>query len=626
MMDCMATISEALAIALQHHQAGRLQAAEQIYRRILAAEPCHAESHNNLGVMFRERGMLDEAIACYRQALKSKPDLVDAHYNLGLTLRSQGKLDEAIACYRRALELSPDFVKAHNSLGVAFSTSGQLDEAIACYRRALELNPEYAEAHSNLGAAFSERGMLDEAVACYRRALGVQPASAETHVNLGSAFNELGNLDEAIACYRRALELKPDYPEAHSNLVFTLQYGAGITPAQVSRACDDFDRQHAAPLRSTWRPHANPRQPERPLRLGFVSADFRRHPVGYFYLRALECLREEDCQLVCYSATDREDDFTTRFRAAAHAWRAVGGFSDSALAEQIRADGVDILFDLASHAAANRLLVFARKPAPLQIAWAGPTGLSAMDYVLADAHLIPPGTEGDYREKPLRMPDAYACYEPPLESPPVTSLPALDRGYVTFGCLNNLAKITPQVTETWAQILRRLPASRLVIRYGDAASNASIHDRLRARFAGLAIPPDRIRLVGLAPYRRRLDLYGEIDLALDPFPFSGCTTTCEALWMGVPSVTCPGNTYLSRQSTSILRTVGLDEFVTQNVPDYVARAVALAEDLPRLAALRPGVRQRMAASPLCDGKRFAANMMGLLRDVWRDWCNAPRSA
>jgi protein O-GlcNAc transferase len=515
----MATISEALVIAIQHHRAGRLQVAEEIYRRILAAEPDRAEAHNSLGVLFRDRGMFDEAVACHRRALAAAPTWADAHNNLGCVL------------------------------------------------------------------------------------------------------NDLGRPDEAVACYRRALELNPSDAEAHSNMVFTLQYCCGIGPAQVSQAQAAFDRQHAAALRSTWRPHANLRRPERTLRLGFVSANFKRHPVGYFYLRALEGLREEDCQIVCYATDAREDDFTARFRAAAHVWRVVAGSSDAAIAEQIRADGVDMLFDLAGYAAANRLLLFARKPAPMQVGWAGPTGVSGMDYVLADQHLIPPGAEGNYREQVLRMPDAYACYEPPREAPPVMPLPARDGQHVTFGSVNNLAKMTPEVLEAWSQILGRLPGARLVIRYMHAAATASTRDRLRASFARHGVDPRRVDLIGYASYGQRLDLYGEIDLALDPFPFSGCTTTCEALWMGVPTVTCLGETYLSRQSASILRTVGLDEFVAQNVSDYVARAVAFAADVPRLAALRAGLRQRMAASPLCDGQRFADHMMRLLRAAWRDQCN-----
>jgi predicted O-linked N-acetylglucosamine transferase (SPINDLY family) len=298
----------------------------------------------------------------------------------------------------------------------------------------------------------------------------------------------------------------------------------------------------------------------------------------------------------------------------------VPGLSDEDLAERIRADQVDMLFDLASHAMGNRLLVFARKPAPIQIAWAGPTGLSAMDYLLTDSYLVPPGEERHYRETVLRLPDAYACYERPADAPPVGPLPALQRGYVTFGSSNNLSKITPRVIRTWAQILGRVPNARLVLRYGAATANRDTQQRFGDLFAAAGIEADRLHWVGWTPYAQRFDVYGEIDLTLDPFPFSGCTTTCESLWMGVPVVTCPGENYLSRQSLSVLRNVGCDGTVAQDPSDYVDRAVALADDLPRLAALRAGLRSQMASSGLCDGPRFAHHLGLVLRNVWSEWC------
>jgi predicted O-linked N-acetylglucosamine transferase (SPINDLY family) len=603
----------------------KLDEAIACYRRALALQPDYAEAYNNLGNALKQSGAIAEAVDCYRRALAIRPEFAEAYCNLGNALHAQGKPADAVACYGRALELKPDYAAAHNALGNAWKDRRRLDEARACFRRAVEIKPDFAEAHNNLGNACKEQGLLDDAIASYQRAIELKPGYADAQNNLATARLEQGDLDQALAGYRRAIELNPDDAQTHRNLVFSLQYREGTTAAELLQASTEFDRRHGLPLRSTWRPHTNSRDPERPLRLGFVSADFRRHPVGYFYLRPLEALAEEDCQVVCYATALANDDFAVRFRAAAHTWREVPGVPDEILAEQIRADEIDILFDTAGLAAGSRLQVVARKPAPIQIAWGSPTGLSAMDYALVDRYLIPPGAESNYRETPLRMPDAYACYEPPTDAPAVAPLPALERGAVTFGSTNNVAKITPQVIGAWAHILTRLPTSRLMIRCGRAAGNSATRERLHAGFARHGIDAGRVKLVEYVPYHQRLNLYQEIDLGLDPFPFSGCTTTCEALWMGVPVVTLPGETYLSRQSLSPLGCLDLDGFAAGDAADYVERAVAWAHDLPRLAALRAGLRSRMETSTLCDGRRFARNMMRVLRDAWRTWCQTPTS-
>jgi protein O-GlcNAc transferase len=650
----MATLDEALTLAFQHHQAGRLELAEDLYRRILAAEPQQADAwhlwgliaqqtgrlaaavdrirhaialsptaaayHNNLGNVLLAQGAVDEAVACFQRALELNPHYAKAHHNLGNAYKEQGRLGAAMSCYREALDLEPNTAEIHNSLGIALQALGELNEAVACYERALELNPNYSRAQTNLGTVRMTQGRLSEAIDRCRRAVEPDPNYAAGQVNLGSVLLAQGELEEALACYRRALDLQPDAPVFHSNVLLTLQYRPGITLRELAAAFAEFDRRHVAPLKAGWRPHPNTRVVDRPLRLGFISADFRRHPVGGFYLRPQECLHAAEAEIFNYFTGVQPDEVTGRFRAAAHTWRDVPGVSDAALAEQIRADQIDILFDLATHAEGNRLMTFARKPAPIQIAWAGPTGVSAIDYLLADANLVPPGVEDDYTEQLLRMPDAYICYAPPTATPDVTPLPALQHEQFTFGSPHNLAKITPQVIETWAEILRRVPNSRLLLWYAATTQDPGTQERLRERFAAAGIGAERLGWGGWRPYVYRLEMYHHIDLVLDTFPFSGCTTTCEALWMGVPVITCPGETYMSRQSLSIVRTVGLDDAVADGLPDYIDRAVRWASDPPRLAAIRADLRTQMTNSPLCDGPRFATNLTTLLRDVWRRWC------
>jgi len=602
---------------------GKLDEAVACYQRALQLKPDYAEAHNNLGNARRDQGKLDEAVACYQRALQLKPDFAEAHNNVGNVFKDRGKLDEAVACYQCALQLKPDDATAHNNLGNARRDQGKLDEAVACYRRALQLKPDDALAHNSLGNVFKDLGKLDEAVAYCQRALQLQPDYALAHNNLGNVFKDRGKLDEAVACYQRALQLKPDYAFAHSNFLVTIQYRGGITLSELAAAHAEYDRVHAAPLRTAGPLHENDRDPHRRLRVGFVSPDFGRHPVGFFLIRVLENLDRIQCETVCYCDRMIKDDLTPRFQAAAALWRDISGLTHQGLTEHILADRIDILFDLTGHTAHNRLLVFARKPAPIQITWIGyegTTGLEAIDYILADSYTIPAGQEVWYREQVLRMPDGYVCYDPPSTAPETGPLPAAKNSYIRFGSFNNLAKLTPQVIEVWAQVLDRVPDSRLVLKY-QGLGIESVRRRYRGLFTAFGVDPSRVELTPPSAYAEYLAAYGEVDISLDPFPFGGGITTCDALWMGVPVITCPGETFASRHSLSHLASAGLTETIASTLDEYVELAVSLAGDLPRLAVLRAGLRQRMAASPLCDGERFAANLMHVVRDAWQEWCH-----
>lgn len=595
------------------------------YRSALQINPNYADAHNNLGNVSRSQGRLEESEAIYRRALRFNPGYAEAHNNLGNALRLQGKLEEARRCCERALELNPDYVAAHFNLGNVFKSQGKLSEAVACYRRTLEFDPDYAAAHSNLGNALWSQGKLEEAVVCCRRALELNPDESGAHLNLGNALKHQGKLSEAVASYERALELNPEFFDAHSSLLMTRQNVAGVSLEELFEAHSDFERRYAAPLRADWKPHDIVRDPDRPLRLGFLSPDFGRHPVGYFLIRVLENLERREAQTNCYSDGTNRDELTARFQTAAANWQETVGWSDERLAQQIRDDKIDILFDMAGHTARNRLLVFARKPAPIQITWLGyegTTGLTAMDYILADHHEIPAQSEKFYCEKVLRMRDGYVCYDPPAYAPPVSGLPAEEDRLVTFGSFNNPAKITDQVIEVWGKILARAPLSRLVLKY-KGMSDSSIAGRFAEMLSGHGVDSRRVEFHERSPHAEALKEYHLIDLALDPFPFSGGATTCEALWMGVPVITCPGETFASRHSLSYLSNVGLTETVARDLSDYVELAVGLANDLPRLAKWRAELRERMARSPLCDGARFADNLLKILRNVWQEWCNSP---
>jgi predicted O-linked N-acetylglucosamine transferase (SPINDLY family) len=606
-----------LGVALEGQ--GRIEEAVACYQRALQVKSDYAEPHNNLGNVYKHQGRLDEAAACYRRSLQIKPDYAEALGNLGNLLSNLGRLEEALACYRQAIAAKPGLAELHNNQGNAWKAGGNFPEAIACYQRAIQLKPGYGEAFSNLADALAHQGQLDEATAYYQRAIELNPDYAVAYNNLGNVYKDQGRLEEARECYAEALRLDPDFVGAHDNALYLEQYRPEATLAGLKTLHAQWQQRHAEPLQATWRPHAGPRDRARPLRLGFVSADLGRHPVGYFLVRTLECLRGEGCETACYSDGLQEDNINARIRAASQIWRQSRGHGDPALASQIRADQIDVLFDLAGHTAHNRLLTFARKPAPVQVTWAGyvgTTGLKAMDYLLADRYQVPPGAERHYQERVLRMPDGYVCYDPPADAPPVMPLPSLERGQVTLGCFNYPGKITSHVVEVWARILRRLPGARLVLKY-KGWDDRSVAGRLAEMFALHAIDPGRLELHGHSPHAELLAAYHRIDLALDPFPYSGGLTTCEALWMGVPIVTCPGETFASRHALSHLSNVGLTETIAHDLDEYVELVVSLAGDLPRLAALRGGLRQRMAVSPLCDGPRFARNLVELLRRAWR---------
>jgi len=637
---------------LSAHRAGRLDEADALYRRILAVEPNHVDSlhylgliahqvghhdlavaliskaialsgrvpefHNNIGEAYRALGQLDAAVDHYNRAIALRPGYVEAHYNLANTLCDQGLLVEAVARYRRALALRPDYAEAHNNLGTVLHLQGRLDEAVGHYRRVAALRPDLPEVQYNLGTALQDQGNLAAAAAQYEKALALRPGYVEAHYNLGIVLQEQGRLSEAAAHYRQALELRPDYAEAHSNLLFTQLYRPGVTLAGGLAAARGWNEAQARGLKAAWPLHnPNARSGDRP-RLGFVSGDFRNHVVGHHVIPTLERLAAAGHWLACYGNNATDDSLTARFKAAAALWRPVRGLTDQALAETIFGDGIDILFDLSGHTAHNRLLVFARKPAPIQVSWVGypaTTGLDAMDYFLNDRNQVPDGADTYYQEKVVRLPHSYLCYEPVADAPPVTGQPWEINGHITFGSFNEVKKITPQAVALWSALLCRLPTSRLLLkatRFGDP----DVQERYRQLFRDGGVTAERLDFVGATPPAEHMAFMSRADIALDTVPFTGGATTVDALWMGVPVITCPGETISSRHSLDHLTHAGLTELIAPDLDRYVALALALAQDPVRLARLRAGLRPRLAASPLCDGGQFVRHFETAIMTLW----------
>jgi protein O-GlcNAc transferase len=599
---------------------GRIEEAADCYKLAVADAPENAEALVNYGAVLRELGKPDEAENCYRQALQLSPDAGLAHFNLGNALRDQGRLDEAVASFERALTLCPDSLVMYSNLGNTLRDQGRLEESVQVYRKALERDPENVEALVNLGNGLKETGRFEEAISCYEKALQLRPQMPEAHYNLGTVYQDQCRMEEAVSCYRRTLELKPDHAVAHSNLLMNLQYDPDITPEDLLRESRDWERRQLAGITLMPAP-ATSADPERRLRIGYVSGDFRRHPVGYFLDGVLASHDREHFEIFCYANQSYGDDLTDRLRDNAGQWRVIFGQNDDAVARQIRQDAIDILIDLSGHTARNRLLVFGRKPAPLQATWAGyvgTTGLSAMDYLISDPCETPEGTDDWYVESVIRLPDCYVCYSPPEYAPPVASLPARKNRFPTFGCFNNLAKINRPVMDLWIRLLQEIPDARLQLAT-KALGDPDVRERIRTIFSSGGVE-DRVVFSGMVPHRELLARYGQVDIALDPFPYSGGLTTLEGLWMGVPAITLGGERFASRHSLSHLTAVGLPEFIVSDQASYSAAAVSLARDLPRMEGLRLGLRERMRTSPLCDTRRFTLNLEQAYRTMWRRWC------
>ena len=597
---------------------GQIDAAVASYALALEIRPELAEVHSNLGNALQDLGQFEAAVASYRRALELKPGFADAHINLGVALQALGELEGAVASYRRALEISPDLPEAHSNLGNALRDLGQRDEAVACYRRALEINPGHADAHYNWGLALQESGQFDAAVSSYRSALEASPAYAKAHSNLGDALQDLGQLDAAEASYRRALAIEPDYADAFGNLLFTLNYHPDKSAQEIFGAYREYDERFGLAQRSAWREHTNSREPGRRLKVGYVSPDFRRHSARHVVEPLLAHHDKAALEVFAYAELKREDELTARYRSYADHWIATRGLSDDALAERIRADGIDILVDLAGHTAHNRLRVFARKPAPVSVSWLGygyTTGLSAVDYFLTDEAYAPAGCEGLFSETLWRVPTPVYAYRPAEGMGEVSALPAAERGHVTFGILTRAIRINHRTIRVWSEILKRIEGARLVI---DSRSfqDATMQAALAEQFAAQGIDRGRLEIGFHSP---PWDVMRGLDISLDCFPHSSGVTLFESLYLGVPYVTLADRPSVGRLGSSLLHGAGHPEWIAQTEDEYVAKAVELASDLPRLARLRAGLRAELEASPLMDEVGFVRKTEAAYRAMFEKW-------
>lgn len=602
---------------------GDFPAADAAYSKALALQPDFAEAHKGLGRSLKAQDRIDEALAHYRQALTLKPDDAQARYYLGDALRAQGRLDEAEAAFRRAVQDKPDFAEAHFNLGNTLDDQGRVSEAEAALRCAVQYRPDFEGAHYNLGNVLRAQERLSEAEASYRQALAIKPDMEQALLNLGVTLTELGRHGEGEAACRQAMALKPDYALGHSNLLFCLTHNENIDAHALIAEHRRFGEQFETPLQAHWSVHGNLKDPERCLQVGFVSADFRNHAVSNFIEPVLADLKSHrTLSLHAYFTHAAEDHVTLRLQQHFHHWHPVAGLDDSALAEKIREDGIDILIDLSGHTAHHRLLTFARKPAPIQATWIGypgTTGLQAMDYFVSDRFVQPVGEfDRQFTEKIVRIP-ATAAFQPFADAPPVSPLPALNQGHVTFGSFNRPTKISASTIALWSQLLAAVPNSRMLL--GAMRPDGRV-EQLIDEFARHGVGDDRLSFHPRASMNEYLELHQGVDICLDTLPYAGGTTTFHALWMGVPTLTLAGRTMPGRTGAAILGQLGLKAFISHNATEFVARGSSLAADLPALASIRAELRQRLSDSPMGRPSLIAASLERALRIMWQRWCQA----
>lgn len=668
-----------LGVALQRR--GEAEKATASYRRAVALSPDLAEAHNNLGNLLRESGAIAGALDSCRRAVALKPAWAEAHLNLGTALQAAGKFDEALTSLHRAIGIAPALAPAHQAIGNVLQQRGQFAEAVAAYRRSLQHDPQALLTHLNMGNALQVLGQIPEAIDAFQAVLRLNPRSAAACTNLGNAYLALddrgaaeiwhrraidndpsfalawnnlgvvlqmdGHLDETRAAYtratalrpdadahnnlglllplfgevdaaldhfRKAVEVRPDFSTAYRNLLGVMLY-SGLGAAEREGVAREFEQRYA-PAVVPAVSFANTREAGRRLRVGYVSSDFYEHPVGRNLEPVLAHRDREGFEVVAYADVVREDATTARLKGLVDRWQNVAGLSDAAVAERVRADGIDILVILAGRFDRNRPLVASHRAAPVQVSFHDPgtSGLREMDYLIADRVLVPgKQPEERFTERVVRLPSFYI--HAPLANVTIGEAPSRNIGRVTFGSFNNPAKVGPEVLALWRRVLDAVPGSVVRVRFKNWFSNAGLRERFTA------VLGDRVEFeTAEAALEGHLGSYNRIDVALDAFPFTGSTTTFEALWMGVPVVTLAGRAMAGRWSASMLRSVGLSELVAQTPEEYVRLAAALATDGSRRAELRKTLRARVAASPLCDGRTRARHLDRLYRALWSQWC------
>ncbi len=593
------------------------------FERGFAIEPTNTRALNSRGNLFAKLFRFRAALADFDAALALHPDFYEALNNRANLLRNMGRFDDALIDYDRALALRPDLPQVLVNRGSVLNDMSRLQDALDSLQRAIDLDPSIPEAYLHAGRIYSDIGRMVEADGLFDRALALKPDLWEGWFCKGSGLRETGAHEQALQCFKRILEANPEDINLPSlgNFLFSMNFDDHLKPEDYLAQARLFGQLVARRVPRRFEHPAAHSVPQ-VLNVGIVSGDLKHHPVGFFLRNVLPDLARGGVRLFAYSNNGDQDEVSEELKAACAGWRAVAGMHDAELAARIHADGIHVLLDLSGHTDKSRLPVFAWKPAPVQATWLGycaSTGVAEIDYVLGDRIVTPLEDAGSFVEKIWQLPGSYFCFAPPKTDLPVAPAPAQASGQVTFGCFNKLSKISDEVVAVWARILLALPSAKLLLKTAVLA-DARTREVTMQRFARHGVPPEQLRFEGASNYDDYLKSYGAIDLALDPFPYPGATTTLEGLWMGVPCLTLKGRRFLARNGETIAWHAGLADFIATDIDDYVARAIRIASDIPALAALRSGLREQVRVSPLFDGARFAAGFEAALREIWSRHC------
>jgi predicted O-linked N-acetylglucosamine transferase (SPINDLY family) len=605
-------------LGVVQNKQGKLIEAEESYRKMIELKPDLAEAYNNLGNILNEQGKLIEAEESFKKAITLKPGYFEVYYNMGIMFNDQRKYKEAELSYKKALTLKPDHIETHNNLGNTFKEQGKFDAAEANYKKALTLKPDHVEVHNNLGCMLNEQGKFVEAEISFRKAITLNSDYTEAYSNLGNTLQGLGKIEEAIENYDKAIKVKIDYSNAYHNKNLCLNYSSSYSPLYVYRQHLKFEKQFGEiKTKPTHRVNIIKKPNER-LRIGYVSGDFREHSVAYFFKPLLENHNDHVVETFCYYNNIFVDKMTKNLMKASDHWRSIFGITNFEVSKMIKSDKIDILVDLSGHTDNNNLLAFAQKPAPIQVTWLGypnTTGLSAIDYRFTDLITDPIGeTDKIHSEKLFRLANGFLCFQGNKKVLFQSELPQSHKDYITFGSFNNSSKITPEVIKIWSKILHLVPKSRLILKCSKFKYNK---DHFFKLFKSKDLTQDRIHLYEHVPSTNdHLKLYNSIDIGLDPFPYNGTTTTCEALWMGVPVITLLGDRHAGRVGASILTNVGLKDFIARDIDSYIKLAVEISANTKYLKEIRKTLRKKMLKARLCDAHSFAKDIESAYKEIW----------
>ncbi len=647
-------------LGLVAQQTGEYSRAVKLAKKAVAIEP-DARFLSNLGTAYRSAHKFEQAAAAFQQALKIDPGLIEAQFNLAGLYLDHGRNQEAITWFRKVISLKTTMLPAHEGLGQAFLNSDNFTEALSCaesvlsmtpssisamtnkglalqglgqfpearevYDKILEIAPQQAEALNNIGNVLVGQGELHQSISYYQRAVKSKPAFVQASINLAWALIQNGLQQEAEDCFKKIIALAPSQVHIYSDFLFNLNYNPDMSPSEHFEAAHGWWRNYTnkfpaalSQLKRSGAEHlTTSHSSKKHLRLGFISPDFREHAVATFLTPLIAELASTDIKIFCYAeVTAKQEDETSKLiKKLAYSWYMTCGKNDNTVANRIKEDKIDILIDLAGHSAYNRLEVMAQKPAPIQASWLGyvnTTGLPVIDYRITDAIADPPGSEKFHSEKLVRLQNSFFCYAPPKDSPPVSALPAISAGHITFGSFNNLAKINSQVIPVWANILNQLPNANLLIIAAPFSDNF-IKAHFTKLFLDQGIDRKKLNLLPTLPMQEYLELYNKVDIALDPFPHNGHTISCHTLWMGVPIITLRGDRYAGRMGASLMTRAGLSDLIAEDKKQYVNIAINLTKSIENLAKLRQGMRARLLASPICDAKQFACGFQDILRTM-----------